>query len=235
MYNRVLLKLSGEALKGSSEFGIDPRMVIKIADEIKSVHDSKISIAIVVGGGNIWRGKTAEDLGMERVQADQMGMLATMMNGLALQDALESKGVSTRVMSAIGANQVAEPYIRRRAIRHLEKERVVIFVGGSGIPYFSTDTTAAIRSSEINADVVLMAKNGIEGVYDCDPKTNKSAILYKELTHQDILMQGLLVMDSTAASVFKENKVEVVVFNMNKKGNILRAAKGEKIGTKIDC
>lgn len=233
-YNRILLKISGEALKGDLDYGIDPNTVSNIARQIKDVVDLGLSIGIVVGGGNIWRGKTAEGLGMERVQADQMGMLATIMNGLALQESLEKLDVQTRVMSAITASQVVEPYIRRRAIRHLEKGRVCIFVGGAGIPYFSTDTTAAIRGVEINADAVLMAKNGTEGVYNKDPRKFNDAVLYKTLTHQEVLSKNLQVMDSTAASLFRDNKIEVVVFDMNKDGNILKAAKGEEIGTKIN-
>lgn len=232
-YNRVLLKISGEALKGSQDYGIDPVTVKEIAKQIKDVYDLGISIGIVVGGGNIWRGKTAEGLGMERVQADQMGMLATIMNGLAIQDALESLNVSTRVMSAITANQAVEPYIRRKAIRHLEKGRVCIFVGGAGVPYFSTDTASAIRGAEINADAVLMAKNGTKGVYDKDPRKHNDAIMYEELTHQEILEKNLQVMDSTAASLFRDNKIEVVVFDMNEYGNIKKAATGDKIGTII--
>lgn len=232
-YKRILLKISGEALKGNTEFGIDPRTVNSIAEEIKSVSDAGISVGIVVGGGNIWRGKTASELGMERVQADYMGMLATIMNGLAVQDALERLGVSTRVMSAIESRQAVEPYIRRRAIRHLEKGRVVIFVGGAGVPYFSTDTTAAVRGAEIDADAVLMAKNGVEGVYDSDPKKNPNAKFYTRLTHQEVLTLGLQVMDSTASSLFRDNNIEVRVFNMNTPGNILKVAMGEEIGTII--
>ncbi len=232
-YKRILLKISGEALKGNTEFGIDPRTVNSIAEEIKSVSDAGISVGIVVGGGNIWRGKTASELGMERVQADYMGMLATIMNGLAVQDALERLGVSTRVMSAIESRQAVEPYIRRRAIRHLEKGRVVIFVGGAGVPYFSTDTTAAVRGAEIDADAVLMAKNGVEGVYDSDPRKNPNAKFYTRLTHQEVLTLGLQVMDSTASSLFRDNNIEVRVFNMNTPGNILKVAMGEEIGTII--
>ncbi len=231
MYKRVLLKMSGEALKGTQGYGIDPKTVLDIAGEIKQVHAKGVSVGIVVGGGNIFRGKTAEGLGMDRAQADYMGMLATVMNGLAVQDALESIGVPSRVMSALTIDQVAEPYIRRRAIRHLEKDRVVIFVGGIGSPYFSTDTASVLRATEIGAEVVLMAKNGVEGVYDKDPRTNKDAKLYNELTFQEVLEQNLQVMDTTAASLCKDNNVGLIVFNMNKDGNILKACTGEKIGT----
>lgn len=232
-YKRILLKISGEALKGNTNYGIDPNTVKSFAMQIKEVWEQGIEVGIVVGGGNIWRGKTAEGLGMDRAQADHMGMLATIMNGLAVQDALESLGVTTRVMSAISVQQVSEPYIRRRAIRHLEKNRVVIFVGGIGSPYFSTDTTAALRAAEIDADVVLMAKNGVEGVYDKDPRKYDDAKLFTELTFSKILELGLEVMDSTAASLFRDNGMNVLLFNMNKDGNILKAAKGEQIGTII--
>ena len=233
-YKRILLKLSGEALKGNTEFGIDPRTVTDIAEEIKQAHDAGIQIGIVVGGGNMWRGKTASELGMERVQADYMGMLATVLNGLAIQDSLEHLGIETRVMSAIAAQQAVEPYIRRRAIRHLEKNRVVVFVGGTGQPYFSTDTAAAVRCAEINAEVMLMAKNGVEGVYDSDPRKNKDAKMFKELTHEDLLNKQLAVMDLTAASLLKDNKIEVRVFNMNTKGNIAKVCLGDDtLGTTI--
>jgi uridylate kinase len=183
--------------------------------------------------GNIWRVKTAEGLGMDRAQADYMGMLATIMNGLAVQDALEHLGVPTRVMTAITVNQVAEPYIRRKAIRHLEKGRVCIFVGGLGSPYFSTDTACVLRATEIGAEVVLMAKNGTEGIYDSDPKTNPNAKMFEEISFKEILARDLKVMDSTAASLCKDNKLQLIVFNMNKNGNIVKAVKGEKIGTLV--
>ena len=233
MYKRVLLKLSGEALKGKTGFGIDPKTVVAIANEVKEVHDLGVDVGIVVGGGNIWRGKTAEGLGMDRARADYMGMLATIMNGLAVQDALEHLGVSTRVMTAIPCNNVAEPYIRRRAIRHLEKGRVCIFVGGIGNPYFSTDTACVLRATEIDAEVVLMAKNNVEGVYDKDPRYNEDAKLYKHVTFAEILAQNLQVMDSTAASLCKDNNLKLIVFNMNTKGNIKRVVQGEDIGTKV--
>ena len=233
MYKRVLLKMSGEAIKGDTPFGIDAATVKLIAKEVKEAYDLGVEIGIVVGGGNIWRGKTASEIGMDRSQADYMGMLATVMNGLALQDALEQEGVPTRVMSALEIDSVCEPYIRRRAIRHLEKGRVCIFVGGIGSPYFSTDTTCVLRAAEINANVILMAKNKTEGVYDSDPRKNPEAKLYTELTFGDILAQELQVMDSTAASLCKDNDLELIVFNMNTRGNITRAIKGEKIGTHV--
>ena len=233
MYKRVLLKLSGEALKGQTEYGIDPKTVNKIAAQIKEAHDLGVEIGIVVGGGNLWRGKTGEELGMDRSQADYMGMLATIMNGLAVQDALEHLGVPTRAMTALPINQVAEPYIRRRAIRHLEKGRVCIFVGGLGSPYFSTDTACVLRGTEIGAEIVMMAKNNVDGVYDSDPKFNKDAKMYTELTFEEILSKNLKVMDATAASLCKDNKMGIIVFNMNVEGNITRAVKGEKIGTLV--
>ena len=233
MYKRILLKLSGEALKGETSYGIDPQTVNEIAQQIKDVHDLGVEIGIVVGGGNIWRGKTAEGLGMDRAQADYMGMLATIMNGLAVQDALEHIGVPTRAMTALPINQVAEPYIRRRAIRHLEKGRVCIFVGGLGSPYFSTDTACVLRATEIGAEVVLMAKNKTEGVYDSDPRRNPNAVMYDSLTFAEILAKNLAVMDSTAASLCKDNKLPLIVFNMNTRGNIVKAVKGEKIGTLV--
>lgn len=231
MYKRVLLKMSGEAMKGETSFGIDSKTVQSIAKQIKNAHDLGVEIGIVVGGGNIWRGKTASELGMERAQADYMGMLATVMNGLAVQDALEQIGVPTRVLSALQIDEVAEPYIRRRAIRHLEKGRVCIFVGGLGSPYFSTDTACILRATEIGAEIVLMAKNKVEGVYDSDPRKNKDAKLYDDITFEDILSKDLQVMDATAASLCKDNGLNLIVFNMNTEGNIVRAAKGEKIGT----
>ena len=231
MYKRVLLKLSGEAIKGETSFGIDSKTVQSIAKQIKDTHDLGVEVGIVVGGGNIWRGKTASELGMERAQADYMGMLATIMNGLAVQDALEQLGVPTRVLSALTINEISETYIRRRAVRHLEKGRVCIFVGGIGSPYFSTDTACVLRATEIGAEIVLMAKNNTEGVYDSDPRTNPNAKLYDELTFAEILSKDLKVMDATAASLCKDNGLNIIVFNMNTEGNIIRAVKGEKIGT----
>lgn len=233
MYKRVLLKMSGEALKGDTSFGIDPNTVKKIAAQVKEAYDLGVQIGIVVGGGNIWRGKTGAEIGMERAQADYMGMLATIMNSLAVQDALEAIGVPTRVLSALTIQEVAEPYIRRRAIRHLEKNRVCIFAGGIGSPYFSTDTAGVLRATEIGAEVVLMAKNGTEGVYDSDPRKNPNAKLYTELTFDEILAKNLGVMDATAASLCKDNNIDLIVFNMNKDGNIVKAIKGETIGTTV--
>ncbi len=233
MYNRVLLKLSGEALKGDTPFGIDPETVHKVALQIKEVYQQGVQIGIVVGGGNMWRGKTASELGMERAQADYMGMLATIMNGLAVQEGLEKVGVPTRVLSALDIQEVAEPYIRRRAIRHLEKNRVCIFAGGIGSPYFSTDTACVLRATEIGAELVLMAKNGTEGVYDSDPKKNPDAKLFEELTFSEILANNLAVMDMTAATLCRDNNLSCIVFNMNKPGNIVKAVMGEKIGTLV--
>ncbi len=233
MYKRVLLKLSGEALKDETSFGINPQTVKETANQIKEIYDLGCEIGIVCGGGNIWRGKTGEELGIERAQADYMGMLATIMNSLALQNALEQAGVPTRCLSALEVQAVAEPYIRRRAIRHLEKGRVCIFAGGLGNPYFSTDTAAATRAIEIGADVVLMAKNGTEGVYDSDPRKNPNAKMYEELSFSEVLNKNLAVMDSTAASLCKDNGMKLIVFNMNKPGNIVKAVKGEHIGTLV--
>lgn len=234
MYNRVLLKLSGEALKGETSFGIDPQTVQKVAQQIKEVYDLGVEIGIVVGGGNIWRGKTASELGMERAQADYMGMLATVMNALAIQEALERIGVPTRVLSALDIQEVAEPYIRRRAIRHLEKKRVCVFGGGIGSPYFSTDTASVLRATEIGAELVLMAKNGTEGVYDSDPKKNPNAKMYEKLSFSEIIANNLGVMDMTAAALCRDNNLTAIVFNMNKDGNIVKAVKGEKIGTIVE-
>lgn len=232
-YKRVLLKLSGEALSGEEGFGIDPVTVQKVAEELKEVHGLGAQLAIVVGGGNIWRGVTGEKLGMERAQADYMGMLATIMNALALQDTLENLDVPTRVQTSIEMRQIAEPYIRRRAERHLEKNRVVIFAGGTGSPYFSTDTTSALRAAEINADVILMAKNGVDGVYNTDPKLDDHAVKFESLTHMDVISKGLQVMDTTASSLSMDNHIPLIVFNMNEMGNIKRVVLGENIGTTV--
>lgn len=230
MYRRVLLKLSGEALASNGN-SFDPEILHKLAKEIKEVHELGVDLAIVIGGGNFIRGKTAETIGIDRVQGDYMGMLATLINSLAVQGALEQVGVPTRVQTAIEMNKVAEPFIVRRALRHLEKGRVVIFGGGTGSPYFSTDTTAALRASEIKADVILMAKNGVDGVYSADPRLVKDAVKYDQLTYMDMLNQGLMVMDSTATSLCMDNDIDLVVFNMNEKGNIKKAIMQEKIGT----
>lgn len=232
-YSRVILKLSGEAIAGENGFGINPKVITEMVKEVKEVHDLGVEIAIVVGGGNIWRGSIGEEMGMERAQADYMGMLATIMNALALQDVLENHGVPTRVQTSVEMRQIAEPYIRRRAIRHLEKGRVVIFAGGTGNPYFTTDTTAALRAAEINAEVILMAKNNVDGVYDSDPKVNESAQKFDELTHLDVIAKGLKVMDSTASSLSMDNDIPLVVFNLNVPGNIRRVILGENIGTTV--
>ncbi len=232
-YKRVILKLSGEALQGAGSVSIDAGKVLKIAKEIKKAHQTGIDIAIIVGGGNIWRGKEASKMGMERASADYMGMLATVMNALALQNALETIDVHTRAMTSINMPSVAEPYIRRKAIRHLEKGRIVIFGGGTGNPYFSTDTTAALRAAEINADAILMAKNGVDGVYSADPKVDETATKYDEITFMEVLNKELQVMDSTAASLCMDNDIDLVVFNMNVKGNIEKAVNGESIGTVV--
>lgn len=232
MYKRVLLKLSGEALSGS-EKNFDTAVLKDLAQEIKEVVDLGVQVAIVVGGGNFIRGKTLEQIGMDRVQGDYMGMLATIINALAIQGSLESEGVDTRVQTSIDMPKIAEPFIQRRAIRHLEKGRVVIFGGGTGSPYFSTDTTAALRASEIKADVILMAKNGVDGVYSADPKKDPTAVKYDKLTYMDLLNQGLQVMDSTATSMCMDNHMQLIVFNMNEHGNIVKAVSGENIGTVI--
>ncbi len=232
-YKRVVLKLSGEALAGQTGFGINPPTIKEIVKEIKEVHDLGVQMAIVVGGGNIWRGVTGEEVGMERAQADYMGMLATVMNALALQDALENIGVPTRVQTSIEMRQIAEPYIRRKAVRNLEKERVVIFAGGTGNPYFSTDTAAALRAAEIGADAILMAKNNVDGVYSADPRIDTNAIKFTELTHLDIIQKGLKVMDTTASSLSMDNDIPLVVFNLNETGNIRRVVLGENIGTTV--
>ncbi|EZP78068.1 uridylate kinase [Parageobacillus genomosp. 1] len=230
-YKRIVLKLSGEALAGEQGFGINPAIIQSIAKQVKEVAELGVEVAIVVGGGNIWRGKTGSEMGMDRATADYMGMLATVMNSLALQDSLENLGVETRVQTSIEMRQVAEPYIRRRAIRHLEKKRVVIFAAGTGNPYFSTDTTAALRAAEIEADVILMAKNNVDGVYSADPKIDANAVKYDELSYLDVIKQGLGVMDSTASSLCMDNDIPLIVFSITEEGNIKRAVLGENIGT----
>ena len=233
-YKRVVLKLSGEALAGSQGYGIDPVTVDVISKQVVEVAKKGIQVAIVVGGGNIWRGLSGKAKGMDRVSADYMGMLATVMNALALQDAIEKNGVVTRVQTAITMQQVAEPYIRRRAIRHMEKGRVVIFGAGTGNPYFSTDTTAALRAAEIDADAILMAKNGVDGVYDSDPKVNPDARMYTHLSFLDVIQNQLGVMDATATTLCMNNNIPIVVFNIDTKGNIVAACSGEEIGTLVD-
>ncbi|AYE38463.1 UMP kinase [Companilactobacillus zhachilii] len=232
-YKRVILKVSGEALAGEKGFGINPPVIKKIAEQIKSVHDLGVQVAIVCGGGNIWRGETGAEMGMDRAQADYMGMMATVMNGLALQDGLEHIGVPTRVQTSIEMRQVAEPYIRRKAVRHLEKGRVVIFAGGTGNPYFSTDTTSVLRAAEIEADVILMAKNNVDGVYSADPKKDPNAKKYSELSQLDIINKNLGVMDTTASSLSMDNDIPLIVFNLNKPENIKKVVQGENIGTII--
>ena len=232
MYKRVLLKLSGEALSSPGN-SFDPQILKGLARELKEVAELGVDLAIVVGGGNFIRGKLCEQMGLERTQADYMGMLATVINALAVQNALEQENVPTRVQLAIEMNKVAEPFILRRALRHLEKGRVVIFGAGTGNPYFSTDTTAALRASEINADVILMAKNGVDGVYSADPKIDKNAVRYQSLTYMDLIQQNLHVMDTTATSMCMDNDIDLIVFNMNEPGNILKAVKGEVNGTLI--
>lgn len=229
-YKRIVLKLSGEALAGNKPYGLEHSVLSYIAKQIAQIQGMQVQTAIVVGGGNIWRGVSGSAKGMDRVTADHMGMLATVINGLALQDALESENVPTRVMSAIEMREVAEPFIRRRAIRHLEKGRVVIFVAGTGNPYFSTDTTAALRSAEIEADVILMAKK-VDGVYDSDPVKNPAAQKFDKLDFIEVLNLGLTVMDSTAASLCMDNDIPIVVFNITQPGNIMKAVMGENIGT----
>lgn len=231
VYKRIVLKLSGEALAGTTGYGINHEVIKNIAEQIKDVKKYNVEIAIVVGGGNIWRGASAGERGMDRATADYMGMLATVINALALQDALESLGVDTRVQSAIDMKQVAEPYIRRRAIRHLEKGRVVIFAGGTGNPYFSTDTAAALRAAEIEAEVILLAKGKVDAVYNMDPLTNPEAVKFTELDYIDVIKWDLGVMDSTAASLCRDNNITLVVFGLNQEGNIKRVIMGEKIGT----
>jgi uridylate kinase len=232
-YARVLLKLSGEALMGDLEYGTDPERVRAIAQEIATIHRRGVEVAIVVGGGNIYRGLAATARGMDRATGDYMGMLATVLNALALQDALEKGEIPTRVQSAITISEVAEPYIRRRAIRHLEKGRVVIFAAGTGNPFFTTDTAAALRAAEVHAEVVLMAKNGVEGVYTADPARDPSATFIPELTHKEALTQGLQVMDSTAFALCMDNNLPIVVFNMADDTNINRIVSGERVGTLV--
>ncbi|MGM0522523.1 MAG: UMP kinase [Bacillota bacterium] len=232
-YKRIVLKLSGEALSGEQGYGLEPKIVRSVAEQVKEVVELGVEVAIVVGGGNIWRGKVGSEMGMDRANADYMGMLATVMNSLALQDSLENCGVETRVQTSIEMRQVAEPYIRRRAMRHLEKKRVVIFAAGTGNPYFSTDTTAALRAAEIDAEVILMAKNNVDGVYTADPMIDSTATKYDELTYLKMLNDGLGVMDSTASSLCMDNDIPLLVFNVTQEGNIKRAVSGEEIGTII--
>ena len=233
-YKRVLYKLSGEALAGGKGFGIDSEVVTKITSQIVEVVKQGVEVAIVVGGGNIWRGKTGEELGMERATADSMGMLATVMNSLALPDALEQKGVDTRVLTSVEMKEMAEPYIRRRAIRHLEKGRVAIFAAGIGNPYFSTDTTAALRAKEIGAEAILMGKNGVDGVYSADPKLDTTATKYDKLSYMDIMNKGLTIMDSTAITFCMDNHLPIIVFSIDDAENIVKVVSDSNLGTTIE-
>lgn len=233
-YTRVLLKISGEALMGSNEYGIDPQVVKRVANEIKIITDMGVKLGIVVGGGNIFRGlKESTNFGMDQADADYVGMIATVMNCLILQGVLKKAGVHTRVLTAIGMDRVAEPYIRLRAIRHMEKDRVVIFGAGTGNPFFSTDTTAALRAAEINAEVLLMAKNKVEGIYSSDPRIDSTATKFDTITYDELIRSDLKVMDTSAVSLCKNNKIPIVVFNFANQQNIERIIKGEKIGTYV--
>jgi uridylate kinase len=232
-YRRVLLKLSGEAMVGESAYGIDPTVVDRLARQIKRVADHQIQVAIVIGGGNIWRGLAASSKGMDRATADYMGMVATVLNALALQDALEKLGVETRVMTAIEMHEVAEPYIRRRAIRHMEKGRVVILAAGTGNPYFTTDTAAALRSLELDTDVLLMAKNRVDGVYSADPNTDPSAKRYRRISHQEAIERNLKVMDTPALVLLRDNHLPIIVFDVSQAGGIEEAALGLPVGTLV--
>ncbi|RIV35378.1 UMP kinase [Flagellimonas lutimaris] len=232
-YKRILLKLSGEALMGEQQYGIDAKRLDEYADEIKSVVEKGVEVAIVIGGGNIFRGLSGASQGMDRVQGDHMGMLATVINGLALQSALELNGVQTRLQSAIKINEVAEPFIRRRAIRHLEKGRVVIFGGGTGNPYFTTDSAAVLRAIEIKADVILKGTR-VDGIYTSDPEKDKNATKFDSISFNDVLSKGLKVMDTTAFTLSQENELPIVVFDMNTRGNLMKIVSGENIGTVVN-
>ncbi len=232
-YKRILLKLSGEALMGERQYGIDPKRLAEYANEIKQIIDKGVEVAIVIGGGNIFRGVAGASKGMDRVQADHMGMLATVINGLALQSALEDAKIPTRLQSAIKINEVAEPFIKRRAIRHLEKGRVVIFGGGTGNPYFTTDSAAVLRAIEINADVILKGTR-VDGIYTADPEKDSEATKFDFITFDDVLSKGLKVMDTTAFTLSQENELPIIVFDMNKTGNLLKVVSGESIGTKVN-
>lgn len=232
-YNRILLKLSGEALMGERQYGIDPNRLSGYAQEIKKIVDQNVEVAIVIGGGNIFRGLAGASNGMDRVQGDYMGMLATIINGLALQSALEEAQIQTRLLTAIEMKQIAEPFIKRRAVRHLEKGRVVIFGGGTGNPYFTTDTAAVLRAIEINADVILKGTR-VDGIYNADPEKDKSATKFKNISFKEVLNKGLKIMDMTAFTLSEENKLPIIVFDMNKDGNLLKIVSGEDIGTLVD-
>ena len=232
-YKRILLKLSGEALMGEQQYGIDPKRLSEYAHEIKKIINENVEVAIVIGGGNIFRGLTGVSNGMDRVQGDYMGMLATIINGLALQSALEDANMKTRLLTSIEMKQIAEPFIKRRAVRHLEKGRVVIFGGGTGNPYFTTDTAAVLRAIEINADVILKGTR-VDGVYSSDPEKDLNAKKFENITFKDVLNRGLKVMDMTAITLSEENKLPIIVFDMNKKNNLYKIVAGENIGTKVD-
>ena len=232
-YKRILLKLSGEALMGEREYGIDPKRLAEYSQEIKKMVDKGVEVALVIGGGNIFRGLAGASNGMDRVQGDHIGMLATIINGLALQGALEDAGMKTRLLTAIKMEEIAEPYIKRRAVRHLEKGRVVIFGGGTGNPYFTTDTAAVLRAIEIGADVILKGTR-VDGVYTSDPEKNKDAVKFDEISFKDVMAKGLKVMDMTAFTLSEENKLPIIIFDMNKKGNLEKVISGENIGTKVD-
>ncbi|WP_031426330.1 UMP kinase [Flavimarina sp. Hel_I_48] len=232
-FKRILLKLSGEALMGNRQYGIDPERLAEYANEVKKVVDQGVQVAIVIGGGNIFRGVAGASTGMDRVQGDHMGMLATVINGLALQSALEIAGVQTRLQSAIKINEVAEPFIRRRAIRHMEKGRVVIFGGGTGNPYFTTDSAAVLRAIEIDADVILKGTR-VDGIYTSDPEKNKDAVKFDFITFEDVIRKGLKVMDTTAFTLSQENKLPIIVFDMNKEGNLMKVVSGETVGTTVN-
>ena len=231
-YNRILLKLSGEALLGKNSYGIDNDRLVVYAEEIKEIHKQGVEIAIVIGGGNIFRGLTGSKDGIDRVQADYMGMLATVINGLALQNALENIDIPTRLQSAIKMESIAEPFIKRKATRHLEKGRVVIFASGTGNPYFTTDSAAVLRAIEVNADVILKGTR-VDGIYNEDPEKNKEAIKFDDISFEDTISKGLKIMDTTAFTLSKENKLPIIVFDMNTKGNLTKVIMGEKIGTKV--
>ncbi len=231
-YKRILLKLSGEALMGDKQYGIDPEKLAEYAEEIKQIHDMGVEIAIVIGGGNIFRGVAGASSGMDRVQGDYMGMLATIINGMALQGALEDRGMLTRLQTALKIEAIAEPYIKRRAVRHLEKGRIVIFGAGTGNPYFTTDTAAVLRGIEVNADVILKGTR-VDGVYDSDPEKNPNAVKFETITFADVIKKGLNVMDTTAFTLSQENELPIVVFDMNEKGNLLKICSGENIGTVV--
>jgi uridylate kinase len=233
-YRRLLVKLSGEQLAGKSGFGISPNVIKRIAQELREVHELGVDLCCVIGGGNVIRGVAAASEGMDRANADYMGMMASVINALALQDALEKQGLNTRVLSALEIRDVAEPYIRRRAERHLEKGRVVVFAGGTGNPYFSTDTAAALRAAEIHADVILMGKNGVDGVYSADPKLDPKATRYDRVRFDEALHKNLRVMDQTALALCRENKTPIIVFDISRPGNLRRVATGEEVGTRVE-